>query len=86
MEPKKKPLLALLLWSSNPLTTGAVTSNCHLVMDLFINIVQLQYPEEDVRVMTVRKFLKIYGQPSKWFTNENNLLSNEFVAKVALSS
>lgn len=55
MEPKKKPLLALLLWSSNPLTTGAVTSNCHLVMDLFINIVQLQYPEEDVRVMTVRK-------------------------------
>ncbi|KAI8429116.1 hypothetical protein MSG28_007670 [Choristoneura fumiferana] len=53
MEPRKKPLIALLLWSSNPLTTGAVTSNCHLIMELFINIVQLQYPEEDVRVMTM---------------------------------
>lgn len=52
MNLKGRPLLAALLWPTNPLNTGGFTKNCRQIVDLFIYVIHLQYPEEHIQVMT----------------------------------
>ncbi|XP_047986026.1 uncharacterized protein LOC125226166 [Leguminivora glycinivorella] len=58
MNLKKRPLLAILLWpitANSPtqlLNTGSMTKNCRQIVDLFIYVIHLQYPEEHIQVMT----------------------------------
>ncbi|XP_053602763.1 uncharacterized protein LOC128670806 isoform X2 [Plodia interpunctella] len=46
-----KPLMAYILWSNNVLYTGAVNNNCRQILQLFVNIVHLQYPTKYLRIM-----------------------------------
>ncbi|CAG9784920.1 unnamed protein product [Diatraea saccharalis] len=47
-----KPLMAHLLWSNNVLYTGTVNNNCRQILRLFIYLIQLEYPEEHIKVIT----------------------------------
>ncbi|XP_063621293.1 uncharacterized protein LOC134793601 [Cydia splendana] len=52
MNLKGRPLLAALLWPTTPLNTGGFTKNCRQIVDLFIYVIHLQYPEEYIQLMT----------------------------------
>ncbi|XP_063360957.1 uncharacterized protein LOC134650064 [Cydia amplana] len=52
MNLKGRPLLAALLWPTTPLNTGGFTKNCRQIVDLFIYVIHLQYPEEHIQLMT----------------------------------